>query len=224
MGGWLLVSTLLRLVPGDIADATARQEAKLQAAIGAVNDLNDERARTLLDDLLSSGPPDRIAAQAYLYLGVMDFNALDKIHSREEFRRALELDPSLEMPLTSSPKITLAFEEIRRKLAQKLRTADAQAPAAAVSAPPVVVEKEAPRARVWPWVLGAAAVVAAGVCAWGWVEVASFEQLKSASSPTNPVSLQQAQSAQALAQTGQVVGIVSAIAAAGLVTGTVLTW
>ncbi|HUB05875.1 MAG TPA: hypothetical protein VMB50_02680, partial [Myxococcales bacterium] len=199
--------------------------AKLAAAIRAVNDLNDEQARALLDDLLSSNPPDRISAQAYLYLGMMDFNAMDKVHAREELRRSLELDPSIEVPPTVSPKISLAFEELRRQLARKLRAEDtAPAPAPAVSAPPVVVEKEGPRARVWPWVLGAAALVAVGVSVWGWVEVANFEQLKGASSAANPASAAQAQSAQSLAQTGEPVAIVADVAAAGLAAGAIATW
>ncbi|HUB06063.1 MAG TPA: hypothetical protein VMB50_03635 [Myxococcales bacterium] len=225
MGGPLLLSAvLLRVLPGQVPDATAQQEAKLAAAVRAVNNLNDERARVLLDDLLASVPPDRIAAQAYMYLGVMDFNALDQVHAHEELRRALELDPTIEVPPTTSPKIALAFEELRRKLAQKLRAEDQPAPASAVAAPPIVVEKEAPRSRVWPWVLGAAAVVAAGVSAWGWVEVASFEQLKSSSSGANPVTPEQAQSSHDSAAIGEPVGIVGAIAAAGFLTGTVLTW
>jgi hypothetical protein len=218
--GLLVLATLIHLLPAKTAVTEAQQDAKLRAAIGATNDLDDERARVLFDDLLASKPPDRIAAQAYLYLGVLDYNALDKTNANEALRRALELDPTLEAPPKVSPKIALVIEELRRKLVQKLRADAAQAPAASVSPPPVVVEREVSHPRVWPWVLGAAAVAAGAVSVWGWVEVANFEGLKG---PT-PVTPAQAQSAQAAAQWGQPVGIVTAIAAAGLLAGTVLTW
>ncbi|HUB09404.1 MAG TPA: hypothetical protein VMB50_20540 [Myxococcales bacterium] len=221
MGGcFVMAAVLARALPGDVADPTAAQEAKLAAAIRAFDELNDERARTLLGDLLSSAPPDRLAAQAYLYLGIIDFNALDKMHANEELQRALELDPAVEMPHDASPKLSLAFEELRRLLARRLRAEDDVAPAGAVSPPPQV-KKRAARPRVWPWVLGAAALVAASASVWGWVQVASFEQLKGA---TTPITQAQAQSAQSAAQVGEPVGIAAAIAAAGLVTGAVLTW
>ena len=119
LGMWLVARSLT----GEVSDPTAAQLAKLKAAIRAVNDLNDDYARTLLNDVLASGPVDHIAAQAYLYLGVMDFNALDYAHAQEELRHALELDPTLEVPPTTSPKIALAFAEIRRKLLRKLGAA-----------------------------------------------------------------------------------------------------
>lgn len=214
--GLLVLSTLIHLLPADAA-AEAQREAQLQAAIAATNDLDDERARALFNELLAANPPDRIAAQAHLYLGVIDYNALDKVHGDGELSRALELDPTLETPPKTSPKIALAFEEARRKLVQKLRAA---APVPTASQAFLAVDQEAPHARVWPWVLGAGAVAAAAVSVWGWVEVANFEGLKV---PT-PVTPAQAQSAQAAAQWGQPVGIVAAIAAAGLIAGTVLTW
>jgi hypothetical protein len=208
--GLLVLSTLIHLLPTQL-------DAKLQAAIAAANDLDDERARGLFNDLLAGKPPDPIAAQAHLYLGVLDYNALDKLHGDEELSRALELDPTLETPPKTSPKIALAFEELRRKLVQKLRAA---APAPSSSQAFLAVDQEAPGPRVWPWVLGAGAIAAGAVSVWGWVEVANFEGLKG---PT-PVTPAQAKSAQAAAQWGQPVGIVAAIAAAGLIAGTVFTW
>ncbi len=210
------------MLPAQSADANAEQEAKLLAAIRAANDLNDARARALFDELLASAPPDRIAAKAYLHLGIIDFNALDLTHARDELRRALELDPTIEIPPTTSPKIVITFEELRRKLAQTMRAtgATAPAPAAAVSTSFLEVDQEPRHVRVWPWVLGAAAVVAVGVSVLGWVEVANFEQLKG---PT-PVTPAQALSAQSAAEWGEPVGIVAAVAAVGLGTGTVLTW
>jgi hypothetical protein len=223
LGIWLVAHA----ASGEVTDPTAMQQAKLKAAVRAVLDLNDDYARTLLNDLLAMAPVDHIAAQAYLYLGVMDFNALDYGHAREELRHALELDPTVEIPPLTSPKIALAFAEIRRQLLLKMTTpAQARpAPAEAVAAPPVVVEQEAPRrSGAWPWIFGVTAVAAIGVSVWGWVQVSSFESLKSSSSPTNLVSPAQAQSSQSSASVGETVGIITLIAAAGLTTGLVLTW
>ncbi len=224
LGMWLLARSLT----GDVQDPTPRQLAKLRAAIRAINDLNDEYARTLLNDLLASSPADRIAAQVYLYLGVMDFNALDFSHAQDELKRALELDPTVEVPPTTSPKIALAFAEIRRKLLKGMsppRPAEA-APSAAFEPPQVVFGDEKPKSSggAWPWIFGVAAVAAAGVSVWGWVQVASFESLKSSSSPTNLVAPAQALSSQSSAQVGEPVGIISLVAFAGLTTGLVLTW
>ena len=131
-------------------------------------------------------------------------------------------NPTLEVPPTTSPKIALAFAEIRRKLLRKLAPAPAQALEPAV----VVFSDDKPKTggSAWPWIFGVAAVAVAGVSVWGWAEVASFESLKSSSSPTNLVAPSQALSAQSSAQVGEPVGIIGIVAFAGLTTGLVLTW
>jgi hypothetical protein len=217
LGLWMVARSL----SGETADPTAALQAKLQAAMRAVNDLNDDYARSLLNDLIAAAPPDPIAAQAYLYLGVIDFNAVDFGHAHEELLRALELDPMLEVPPHTSPKLALVFADIRRKLAEK---AVAQAVAVPAGAVATSTDAEGHRSRAWPWVFGAATVVAVGVGIWGWVEVANFESLKSASSPTHPVSPAQAQSSQSAAAVGEPVGIIASVAAAGFATGLALTW
>ncbi len=86
------------------------------------------------------------------------------------------------------------------------------------------VEAEAPHhARVWPWLLGSLAVVSIGACVWGFLQVSSFDSLKSQSQQSN-VGLTQLLQSQSAAQTGQVVGIAGVVAAVGLGTGAVLTW
>ncbi len=220
LGLWLVARSL----NGEVGDPTAQQMAKLKAAIQLVNDQRDDEARTLLSDLLAMVPVDHIAAQAYLYLGVIDFNAVDFTHARDELRRALELDPTIEVPPFSSPKLALTFAKIRQELLQKMTSAAPAAPPATV-APPVAVQAEAPkRSGAWPWIFGVAAVAAAGVSVWGWVQVANFESLKSSSSLAAPLSPAQAQSAQSAASVGEPVGIVALVAVAGLATGVVLTW
>ena len=86
------------------------------------------------------------------------------------------------------------------------------------------VESPAPhRAHVWPWLLGGLAVVSLGACVWGFLQVSSFDSLKSQSQTSN-VALGQLLQSQSAAQTGEVIGIVGVVAAVGLGTGAVLTW
>ncbi len=217
LGMWLVARSLTGGVTGP---TTAAQQAKLDAAIHAIDDLNDEQAHALLKELLAMSPADHLAAQAYVYLGVLDFNALDDVRAREELRRALELDPTIDVPPLTSPKIALAFAQIRRDLVQAMaRTV----PAAAVEAPPVVTGPEArsTASRAWPWLFAGAAVVAAGVSSWGWIQVSNFESLKN---PSTVVSMAQAQSSHSAASTGEAIGIIGLVAAASLATGAVFTW
>ena len=80
LGLWLVARSLA----GQDGNPTAIQAAKLQAAIRAFNDLDDTSARTLLNDLLAMAPGNHVSAQAYLYLGLIDFNAVDFDHGRED--------------------------------------------------------------------------------------------------------------------------------------------
>jgi hypothetical protein len=79
------------------------------------------------------------------------------------------------------------------------------------------------RTRVWPWVLGGAAVLTLAACIVGWAEVGSYSGLRS-QSQTQSVTYAQAVAAQPGAQAGQVVGVVGAIATAGLAAGAGFTW
>jgi hypothetical protein len=216
LGMWLVARSLT----GGVTAPTAAQEAKLAAAVRALNDLNDEDAHALLKQLLAMSPPDLLAARAYIYLGVLDFNALDAVRGREELRHALELDPTIDVPPLTSPKIALAFGEIRQQMIKKMARA---APADAVEAPPAVAgqDERSLGSRVWPWVFVGTAALAAGVSTWGWIQVSSFESLKN---PSTVVSVAQAQSSHSAASTGEAVGIIGLVAVAGLATGAVLTW
>jgi tetratricopeptide (TPR) repeat protein len=104
------------------------------------------------------------------------------------------------------------------------------------AAPPQVVDAAVPdpfaervvapmphRAHVWPWLLGGVAAGAIAVGVWGLLQVSSFDSLKSQSQTSN-IALTQLLDAQGSAQTGEVLGVVGLIAAAGLGTGAVLTW
>ncbi len=94
----------------------AQARAQLDAGVRAVNNFDDDRAFQILARLVSQGPPSGIAAKAHVYLGMIYFNRLDIDRARAEFRHAVTIDPSMEPPLTMSPKARLAFDEARRSV------------------------------------------------------------------------------------------------------------
>ena len=110
--------------------------AELDAGARAVNNFEDDRAFQIFTRLLAEGPPSGIAAKAHVYLGMIDFNRLDIDRAREEFRRAVTIDPSMEPPLTMSPKARLAFDEARRSVtAEYAKSFSPGSPASAAGGP-----------------------------------------------------------------------------------------
>jgi hypothetical protein len=87
---------------------------QLDAGVRALNNFEDDHAFRILTRLLTQQPPSAIAAKAHVYLGMIAFNRLDIDGAREEFRKAVTIDPSMEPPLTMAPKARLAFSEARR--------------------------------------------------------------------------------------------------------------
>ncbi|HUB09254.1 MAG TPA: hypothetical protein VMB50_19780 [Myxococcales bacterium] len=114
----------------------------LARAVAYFNDFDDAHARTELEALLRHPQPRLVAAKAHLYLGLIAMNHVDVDTSLQEFRRALEIDPALEMVLEASPKARLTFEEARREVTSVLESgafgapASGSVPAAAVEAAP----------------------------------------------------------------------------------------
>src|SRR5580700_9988254 len=86
----------------------------LSAAIEAYEALDDGRAIDAFQRILAENPPREIAGKAHLYLGLLAFNSLHADLAAIEFRKAIETDPAIDLPLYSSPKATLAFAEARR--------------------------------------------------------------------------------------------------------------
>jgi len=91
--------------------------AAMQQALRFHESFDDGRAVALLHELLHHGPPVDIAAKAHLYLGIIALDALRVADAREEFEQAIGIDPTLEPPLTSSPKVGALYRDVRRKLA-----------------------------------------------------------------------------------------------------------
>jgi hypothetical protein len=81
------------------------------------HELDYEAARVALLRGASSTDPHR-RAEAYLYLGLIDTVEGDDHSARESFRSGLVLDPQLELPLGTSPKVAKIFNKVRSELAR----------------------------------------------------------------------------------------------------------
>jgi hypothetical protein len=79
--------------------------------------LDYESARVALLRGASSPDPHR-RAEAYLYLGLIDTVEGDDKSARESFRSGLVLDPQLELPLGTSPKVAKIFNRVKSELAK----------------------------------------------------------------------------------------------------------
>jgi hypothetical protein len=138
---------VLLLAAAHPALAKPSPQATLKQAIRLVSQLEDERAKAMLIKLLRHSPRASIAAQAHVYLGIIALNALETGLARSEFKKAIETDDTVELPLNAAPKARLLFGEAQGNMAQ---TAPPPEPApAAEPAPPsvlVVPSEPAPEA------------------------------------------------------------------------------
>lgn len=94
----------------------AAHPPSLKKAVALYNDLNDAAAAKELQALLRTELTDDVAGKAHVYLGLIAFNALHTTEARDQFKRALTLDPTLDLPVGVSPKARLAFAEARHQL------------------------------------------------------------------------------------------------------------
>ena len=107
----LAASALLLAAPARAQPAQARAATQLHDAIQLFNNLEDERAATLLRELLRHAPKAQLAGRAHLYLGLVALNVLDVEGARAEFKRAMAIDPTIELPLDASPKARVVFSQ-----------------------------------------------------------------------------------------------------------------
>ncbi len=95
----------------------AAHPPSLNKAISLFNNLDDAAAAKQLHALLlKPNVADNVAAQAHLYLGLIALNAIHAKEAREQFKQALTLDATLDLPRRASPKARLAFAQARHEL------------------------------------------------------------------------------------------------------------
>jgi hypothetical protein len=135
--------------------ALALSAQPLEAAIDAYEQLEFERCVTLLT------PDSGETAPMALYRGLCRFNLAQASEAREDFRSALQLDPTMRLPPGASPRVVSLFEAVRAELVERGR---------AELAPPEVapttsrgVSPQPARSWVGPIALGGLGVVTAGL-------------------------------------------------------------
>jgi tetratricopeptide (TPR) repeat protein len=111
-----MLASLLVLV---VASAAPDSSAALAHAVELFNNLQSDQAGAEFHKLLHRHPKTSDAARAHLYLGILAFNALDIDAARDEFRQALLLNPAIELPFNSSPKVMVTLTQVRNSLGQE---------------------------------------------------------------------------------------------------------
>ena len=107
-------------------------------------------------------------ATIQLYIGVAQSNVTDYDAAEASFKRALTLDPSVELPKHTSPKITALLERVRAELRPAKAVAPppprvAPTPASTPATDPVEQPRETQRSAVnWPAWITLGGAVAAG--------------------------------------------------------------
>lgn len=160
---------LLVLLLGPTARAAP---PSLAHAVAAFNNFQDAKAAAELKALIRFRPATEDAAKAHLYLGLIALNALDSNAARTEFKAALAIEPTLEVPYEASPKARLVFNQAQKEFTEE--SGRAAAPPAQPARPgptvPLVVESPppaqaapAPRSKLPGIVLAALAVATLGV-------------------------------------------------------------
>ena len=145
------MTRVLRLLPlivlllGSSALAKETAQAELDRALKLFDDFEDQKASALLFEVLKHGPSSDQAAKAHVYLGLIALNALKTEKARAEFKQALLIDATTELPFEASPKARLTYDQARRDAEQEAQQEVPKHPQAGVvqsqsgKAPPSVV-------------------------------------------------------------------------------------
>ncbi len=111
MHGFLVV-----LLLGSAPAPSRPPSTELADAIRLYQELKFERAAAKLENLLRGSVKTVEAARAHLYLGLIAAEKIDIDRARSEFRQALLLNPTTELPPLSSAKIQVVFDQVRRDI------------------------------------------------------------------------------------------------------------
>jgi len=97
-----------------LAASSARAD-QLDAGKRLYHELDYDAARVALLRAAALTDPHR-RAEAYLYLGLIDTVEGDDVAARRSFRSGLVLDPGLELPLGTSPKVARIFQRVQAEI------------------------------------------------------------------------------------------------------------
>ncbi len=180
-----------------------------------LGDLDDERAEAILLGLVEEVKIGPEAAKAWVFLGLIQLNRLDQTKARAAFVQALNIDPTVELPATVSPKARHTFSLAERQAQDE--AAAAATKAAEARARTGLALATAP-SRVPAWILGGVAVgSAAGGVVLGVLSRQALLQANAA--PEIGASQQLARTA---GQRGLGADVLFGVAAAAAITSTIL--
>lgn len=96
-------------------------EADLTAGISAYEDGNYQIARKRLDDALSAGLAPKGEVQAHKYLAFIACASHQRVHCKQSFQRALQIDPQFELSASEAghPVWGKVFKETKAEMTKK---------------------------------------------------------------------------------------------------------
>ncbi len=130
-----------------LVGASAARADQLDVGKQLYHQLDYEAARVALLRGAASPEPHR-RAEAYLYLGLIDTVEGDDAGARGSFRSGLVLDPQLELPLGTSPKVAKIFNKVKSELARA--NAEHPPPIPPAAPPPVATPAPGPEPALPP--------------------------------------------------------------------------
>jgi hypothetical protein len=154
----------------------ASPEQRLHDGTRALDELRLEEAAAALESVVADPEAtEDVRAQAFLALGLTRASLLDETGARTAFAAALAIDPRLDLPDGTSPKVRALFESTRatvlpggvpapRPAAKK--PPDIAPPTTNASPPPAPVPAPDAPSRT-PWLIGGGVLVGMGAVAGG---------------------------------------------------------
>ncbi|MBK7865442.1 MAG: hypothetical protein IPJ65_43960 [Archangiaceae bacterium] len=142
----------------------AAAPAALDEARAAYEALDFDRCVAALAPLMAEPPSDSAErAQTHVWMGLCEHQRRHVATAERHFDEALSLDPALELPPHTSPKVVALFESVRAlhapaapakappepALAAEARPAE-RAPPLPAAAPPTLSSRPAARSQLWP--------------------------------------------------------------------------
>ncbi len=136
-GAQLYVRALCGLI---LAFGSLARADQLDVAKRLYHELDYDSARVALLRAAQLRDPHR-RAEAYVYLGLIDTVEGDDDAARQSFRQGLVLDPGLELPLGTSPKVARIFNRVKAEIVSNAQR---------VSPPPQPAEPVPPQLEASP--------------------------------------------------------------------------
>ncbi len=104
------------------ASQASPAESRLAEAKAMLSQLEDKKAAEAAENGLKLSPPEAVAAQLLVTLGLARFNLLDTEGARRAFRAAVVADEKIAPPEDANPRAVALFGEARAEIRQATAT------------------------------------------------------------------------------------------------------